>query len=249
MIVIPAIDLKGGKCVRLLRGDLEQATVYGEDPVAMAERWQDPGGEWHHLVDLDGAVAGEPVHLDVLRAIAARLEIPVEFGGGVRTIEEARAVFDAGAERLILGTVALEAPELLARVSAEFPGRVYVALDARAGKVATRGWTADSGIAVAEAASACQRNGVAGFLFTDILRDGAGTGVNVAATVALAEAVSLPVIASGGVASVEDVRALRAVEQRGVVAVIIGRALYTGAVKLAEAIAAASSPLPKGRGE
>ncbi|MGH7897137.1 MAG: 1-(5-phosphoribosyl)-5-[(5-phosphoribosylamino)methylideneamino]imidazole-4-carboxamide isomerase [Candidatus Binatia bacterium] len=241
MIVIPAIDLKGGKCVRLRQGNLDEATVYGDDPVAMAERWQREGGEWLHLVDLDGAMAGEPVHLETLRTIAAELEIPVEFGGGVRTIEAARAVFAAGAERLILGTVALEAPELLARVCGEFPGRVYVALDARDGKVATRGWTAQSEIAVADAARTCRGRGAAGFLFTDISRDGTESGANVEATVALAETVGLPVIASGGVAGVADVRALRAVEHRGVSAVIIGRALYTGAVELADAIAAARS--------
>src|SRR5882724_7782150 len=133
MIVIPAIDLKGGQCVRLVQGDLAQATVYGDDPVAMARRWQSEGATRLHLVDLDGAVAGRPAHLEVLRAVAAALSIPVQFGGGIRTREDARAVFAAGAERLILGTVALEAPELLADLAREHPGRVYVAIDAREG--------------------------------------------------------------------------------------------------------------------
>lgn len=239
MIVIPAIDLKGGKCVRLYQGDLEQATVYGDDPVAMAERWQSEGAQWLHLVDLDGAVGGRPVHLETLRAIAARLTIPIEFGGGLRTLEGAEAAIEAGASRLILGTVALESPDLLAEIARRYPGRIYVALDARDGRVATRGWKESSGVQVADAAAACERGGAAGFLFTDIARDGTGHGVNVDATVALAEAVDVPVIASGGVASLDDVVQLRAVERRGIAAAIIGRALYTGAVHLPEAIAAA----------
>ena len=242
MIVIPAIDLKDGKCVRLVRGDLAQATIYGEDPVAMALRWQGEGASWLHLVDLDGAVAGAPVHLPVLEAIASRSTSAIEFGGGIRTLEDARAVFAAGARRLILGTVALEAPDLLERVAEEFRGRVYVALDARDGRVATRGWTETSRVAVVDAARDCERRGAAGFLFTDIARDGTGGGVNVAATAALADAVRLPVIASGGVASLDDVRALRAAADRGIRAVVIGRALYTGAVRLPEAIAEAERP-------
>jgi phosphoribosylformimino-5-aminoimidazole carboxamide ribotide isomerase len=239
VIVIPAIDLKGGRCVRLFQGDLARETVYGDDPVAMAARWEAEGAEWLHLVDLDGAVAGAPAHLEALRAIAARLTIPIEFGGGVRTLEGARAVFGAGAARLILGTVALEAPDLLEQISGEFPGRVYVALDARAGRVATRGWTETTAVQAEDAAEACRARGAAGILFTDITRDGTGRGVNVAATAALAAAARLPVIASGGVASLEDVRAVRAAEASGIVATIIGRALYTGAVRLPEAIAAA----------
>jgi phosphoribosylformimino-5-aminoimidazole carboxamide ribotide isomerase len=239
VIVIPAIDLKGGQCVRLVQGDLAQATVYGDDPVAMAERWRREGAAWLHVVDLDGAVSGRPAHLEVLRAIAARVAIPIEFGGGVRTPEDARAVFSAGAERLILGTVALEAPELLEQLAREFSGKIYVALDARGGRVATRGWTETTGTQVCEAAHTCEQRGAAGFLFTDISRDGTGRGVNVDATVALADTVRLPVIASGGVATLDDVRALRAVEHRGIAAAIVGRALYTGAVRLPEAIAAA----------
>jgi phosphoribosylformimino-5-aminoimidazole carboxamide ribotide isomerase len=239
MLVIPAIDLKDGKCVRLFQGDLAQATVYGDDPVAMAERWQGEGAEWLHVVDLDGAVSGSPTHLGVLRAIAAKLSIPVEFGGGVRTLAGARAVFSAGASRLILGTVALEAPDLLEEISCDFPGRVYVALDARDGKVATRGWTETSRVSVAEAARACGPRGAAGFLFTDVSRDGTQRGVNVQATVALAEMAGRPVIASGGVASLDDVRALRAVENRGITGVIVGKALYSGALRLADAVAAA----------
>jgi phosphoribosylformimino-5-aminoimidazole carboxamide ribotide isomerase len=239
VIVIPAIDLKGGRCVRLLQGDLERETVYGDDPVAMAVRWQEEGGEWLHLVDLDGAVSGTPVQIETLRAIAGRLTIPIEFGGGVRTRDDARAAFAAGAERLILGTVALEAPDRLEQIAGEFPGRVYVALDARDGRVATRGWTQTSAVRVEDAAIACRARGAAGILFTDIARDGTGEGVNVAATAVLAAAAQIQVIASGGVASLDDVRALRARAATGIAAAIIGRALYTGAVRLGEAIAAA----------
>jgi phosphoribosylformimino-5-aminoimidazole carboxamide ribotide isomerase len=239
LIVIPALDLKGGRCVRLFQGDPARETVYGDDPVAMAARWQAEGGEWLHLVDLDGAVAGAPAHLEELRAIAARLTIPIEFGGGVRTLDGARAVFAAGAARLILGTVALEAPDLLEEITGAFPGRVYVALDARAGRVATHGWTETTAVRVEDAAAACRARGAAGILFTDISRDGTGRGVNVAATAALAAAARIPVIASGGVASLEDVRALRAAAASGIVATVIGRALYTGAIRLSEAIAAA----------
>ena len=239
MIVVPAIDLRRGRCVRLFQGDLTRETVYGDDPVAMAERWQREGGEWLHLVDLDGAVSGAPVHLDVLRAIAARLTISIEFGGGVRTRDDARGAFAAGASRLILGTIALERPNLLEEIAGEFPGQVYVALDARDGRVATRGWTETTAIRAEEAAVACRSRGAAGILFTDISRDGTGHGVNVEATAALAASVGLPVIASGGVASLDDVRALRAAEGSGIAAAIIGRALYTGAVRLADAIAAA----------
>ncbi|MGH7858047.1 MAG: 1-(5-phosphoribosyl)-5-[(5-phosphoribosylamino)methylideneamino]imidazole-4-carboxamide isomerase [Candidatus Binatia bacterium] len=239
MIVIPAIDLRAGKCVRLFQGDYAKETVYGEDPVAMALRWQKEGGEWLHLVDLDGAKAGRPVQLDTVRRICERVAIPVELGGGLRTLEDARSALGAGVERLILGTVALESPDLLSEVCRELPGRVYVALDARDGKVATRGWTESSGVDVLEAALECERRGAAGFLFTDISRDGTGEGVNAEATAALAGRVSVPVVASGGVGGVEDIRRLRARGAAGIAAVIVGRALYTGKVRLPEAIAAA----------
>ncbi len=239
MIVIPAIDLRGGKCVRLVQGDFGRSTVYGDDPAAMAERWERDGGKWLHVVDLDGAVAGRPVQLDVVRSIVGRVKIPVEYGGGLRTLEDARKAFAVGVERLILGTVALEAPDLLAAACREFPGRVYVALDARDGKVAVRGWTETSAVDPLAAASRCEAVGAAGFLFTDISRDGTQRGVNLEATARLARAASVPVVASGGVASLEDIRALKTIEDLGVTAVIVGRALYTGALTLGGAIAAA----------
>ncbi|MEA2624610.1 MAG: phosphoribosylformimino-5-aminoimidazole carboxamide ribotide isomerase [Candidatus Binatota bacterium] len=239
MIVIPAIDLRGGRCVRLFQGDFAKETVYGDDPAAMAARWEGEGAEWLHVVDLDGAVAGRPVQLDTLGAIASRVRMAVEFGGGVRSLDHTRAVFAAGARRAIVGTAALEDPEFLEAACREFPGRVFVALDARDGEVMVRGWTRTSGRDVAEAARDCEARGAGGFLFTDVSRDGTGGGVNVAATAALADAVRVPVIASGGVASLDDVRNVRAVEDRGISALVIGKALYTGAVGLAEAIAAA----------
>jgi phosphoribosylformimino-5-aminoimidazole carboxamide ribotide isomerase len=239
MIVIPAIDLRGGKCVRLAQGDYARETVFGDDPVAMAERWQSEGAEWLHVVDLDGARAGRPVELATVAEIARRLAIPVELGGGLRTLDDVAAAFDAGVERVILGTVAVEAPDVLAAATRAHAGRVWVALDARDGRVAVRGWTDTSGLEVAEAARRCEDAGAAGFLHTDVSRDGTGRGVNVEATAALAESASVPVIASGGVATVDDVRRLLAVESKGIVGVVVGRALYTGAVDLAEAIAVA----------
>lgn len=239
MIVFPAIDLSGGKCVRLMRGDFAAMTVYGDDPPAMAGRWQREGGEWLHVVDLDGSLAGHPVHLETIRAICARVSIPVELGGGVRTEEHARAAFDAGVTRLILGTAALESPELLERLCGAHPGRIYVALDARDGRVAIRGWTETSDVSAADAAKISAAHGAAGILFTDISRDGTGGGVNVEATARLAEGSGIPVIASGGVASLDDVRRVRERAASGIEGVIIGRALYTGAVSLAEAIAVA----------
>ena len=239
MIVLPAIDLRGGRCVRLFQGDYAKETVYGDDPPAMAARFEEAGAEWLHVVDLDGAKSGRPEQLDVVRAIRERVGLRIELGGGVRTLDDARAAFEAGIERLILGTAALEAPKLLEEACRAWPGRIYVALDARDGKVATRGWTESTGIEVAEAARACAARGAAGFLFTDIARDGTGHGVNVEATAALAEAAGVPVLASGGGSSLDAVRQVREVESRGVTGVIVGRALYTGAVDLREALAVA----------
>lgn len=240
MLVIPAIDLRGGRCVRLVQGDYDRQTVFDDDPPAVAARWEAEGAEWLHVVDLDGAKAGCPMQLERLAAIRSRVRIPIEFGGGLRTIEDARRAVAAGADRLILGTVAIESPEVLEGVCREFPGRVYVAVDVRWGKVAVRGWTQSSGRDVFAAARECEARGAAGFLFTDIARDGTGAGVNVEAVAALADRVSVPVLASGGVASLQDVRRLRSVERRGVAGVIVGRALYTGAVRLRDAIAVAA---------
>src|SRR5258708_28452263 len=208
MLIIPAIDLKGGKCVRLLRGDLQAETVYGDDPVAMGRRWVDGGARYLHVVDLDGAVAGAPVNGEAIAALCAALPIPVEVGGGVRTVERAGAVLALGADRVIFGTAALERPEVVAEACRRFPGRVAVGIDARGGQVATRGWLATSAITAIELAHRLEGIGVACIIYTDIDRDGMQQGVNVAATRALAEAIDIPVIASGGVGSLADIAAV-----------------------------------------
>ena len=247
MLIIPAIDLKGGKCVRLLRGDMQAETVYGDDPVAMGRRWVDAGARYLHVVDLDGAVSGAPVNTEVIAALCAKLEIPIEVGGGVRTLERAGTLLAAGADRVIFGTAALEQPEVVAEACKRFQRRIAVGIDARDGKVAVKGWTETSAVTAIDLAKRLEGFGAAWIIYTDIERDGTLQGVNVAQTRALAEAIDIPVIASGGVASLADIEALLPCEEAGVEGVIIGRALYTGAVRLEEAIAAAakgSSPDP-----
>ncbi len=236
MLIIPAIDLKGGKCVRLLRGDLRAETVYGDDPVAMGRRWVTAGARYLHVVDLDGAVAGAPVNADAIAALCAALPIPVQVGGGVRTVERAGAILAMGADRVIFGTAALEQPEVVADACRHFPGRVAVGIDARAGQVAVKGWVETSAVTAIELARRLAGSGVACLIYTDIERDGTQQGVNVTATRALAEAVDVPVIASGGVGSLADIEALLPCEPAGVTGVIVGRALYSGAVKLEEAL-------------
>ena len=236
MILYPAIDLKDGACVRLLRGDMEAATVFGTDPAAQARAFQDAGAEWLHLVDLNGAFAGQPVNADAVRAILAAVTIPAQLGGGIRDMATLEAWLDAGVARVILGTVAVENPELVAKAAAAHPGRVAVGIDARAGKVATRGWAEETEITATDLARRFQDAGVAAIIYTDIDRDGAMGGPNVAATEALARAVTIPVIASGGVSSLHDLIALR---DTGVIAgAISGRALYDGALDLTRALAA-----------
>lgn len=236
MLVIPAIDLKGGKCVRLLRGDLQAETVYGDDPVAMGRRWQEAGARYLHVVDLDGAVSGTPVNGAAIAGLCSALSIPVEVGGGVRTIERAGAVLALGADRVIFGTAALEQPALVADACRRFPGRVAVGIDAREGKVAVKGWLETSDVTAIDLARKLEGAGVACIIYTDIERDGTQQGVNVAATRALAEAIEIPVIASGGVGSLADIEALLPCEAAGVTGVIVGRALYTGAVRLEDAL-------------
>lgn len=236
MILYPAIDLKDGACVRLLRGDMEAATVFGTDPAAQARAFQDAGAEWLHLVDLNGAFAGQPVNADAVRAILAAVTIPAQLGGGIRDMATLEAWLDAGVARVILGTVAVENPELVAKAAAAHPGRVAVGIDARAGKVATRGWAEETDVNATDLARRFEDAGVAAIIYTDIDRDGAMGGPNVAATEALARAVSVPVIASGGVSALADLIALR---DTGVIAgAISGRALYDGALDLHEALSA-----------
>jgi phosphoribosylformimino-5-aminoimidazole carboxamide ribotide isomerase len=235
MILYPAIDLKDGKCVRLLRGDMGAATVFGEDPAAQARAFEAAGCAWLHLVDLNGAFAGRPVNDAAVRAILAAVGIPVQLGGGIRDRATIEAWLEAGVARVILGTVAVEAPELVREAARAHPGRIAVGLDARAGRVATRGWAEETELEATDLARRFEDAGIAALIYTDIDRDGAMGGPNVAQTAALARAVSVPVIASGGVSSLADLLALR--DAGGIAGAITGRALYDGAIDLAEALA------------
>ena len=234
MILYPAIDLKDGKCVRLLRGEMEAATVFGEDPAAQARAFQDAGCSWLHLVDLNGAFAGKPVNGDAVRAILAATDVPAQLGGGIRDMETIDMWLDAGIARVILGTVAVENPDLVREAAAAHPGKIAVGLDARNGRVATRGWAEETKVQVTDLAKEFEDAGIAAIIYTDIDRDGAMQGPNVAATEALARAVSIPVIASGGVSSMEDLTRLKATSV--IAGAISGRALYDGAIDLAEAL-------------
>jgi phosphoribosylformimino-5-aminoimidazole carboxamide ribotide isomerase len=245
MLIIPAIDLKNSKCVRLLRGDLQAETVYSDDPLGVGRRWVEAGARYLHVVDLDGAVAGTTVNGEAIAALCSSLPIPVEVGGGVRTLERAGAVLAMGADRVIFGTAALEHPEVVGEACRRFPGRVAVGIDARGGKVATKGWLETSEVTAIELGRRLAGVGAACVIYTDIERDGTQQGVNVAATRALAEAISIPVIASGGVGSLADIEALLPCEALGVSGVIVGRALYTGAVRLEEAIRIGESSAPQ----
>ncbi|MCX7889622.1 MAG: 1-(5-phosphoribosyl)-5-[(5-phosphoribosylamino)methylideneamino]imidazole-4-carboxamide isomerase [Rhodobacteraceae bacterium] len=241
MILYPAIDLKDGACVRLLRGDMRTATVFAADPAAQARAFRDAGCDWLHLVDLNGAFAGRPVNAPAVEAILAAVDIPCQLGGGIRDMATIEAWLARGLARVILGTVAVENPDLVREAARAFPGRVAVGIDARKGRVATRGWAEETELQAADLARRFEDAGVAALVYTDIDRDGAMGGPNVAATAALARAVAVPVIASGGVASLADLLALR---DTGVIAgAITGRALYDGAIDLAAALAALRLPL------
>lgn len=237
MILYPAIDLKDGKCVRLLRGDMEKATVFGDDPAAQARAFTDAGCAWLHLVDLNGAFAGAQVNGAAVEAVLDAVDVPCQLGGGIRDMAAIEGWLERGLARVILGTVAVEEPDLVRTAARAFPGRVAVGIDARGGRVATRGWAEETDVTAADLARQFEDAGVAAIIYTDIDRDGAMGGPNVAATAALARAVSIPVIASGGVASLEDLIALR---DCGVAldGAISGRALYEGALDLRAALAA-----------
>lgn len=236
MILYPAIDLKDGQCVRLLHGDMTTATVFGADPAAQAAAFQAAGCEWLHIVDLNGAFAGAPVNGDAVRAILASVTVPCQLGGGIRDLATIEMWLTAGLSRVILGTVAVEDPALVRKAAAAFPGQVAVGIDARGGFVATKGWATETGLQATQLAMTYQDAGVAAIIYTDIDRDGAMGGPNVAATTSLAQSVSIPVIASGGVSSMADLLTLQAT---GVIAgAISGRALYEGAIDLAQALAA-----------
>jgi phosphoribosylformimino-5-aminoimidazole carboxamide ribotide isomerase len=236
MILYPAIDLKDGQCVRLLRGEMDAATVFGDDPAAQAAKFQAAGCAWLHLVDLNGAFAGQPINAAAVEAILSRVTVPCQLGGGIRDMATIEMWLAKGLARVILGTVAVENPDLVRQAARAFPGQVAVGIDARKGMVATKGWATETNVQATDLAQSFQDAGVAAIIYTDIDRDGAMQGPNIAATEALARAVTIPVIASGGVASLADLIALR---DTGVIAgAISGRALYDGAIDLTQAIAA-----------
>jgi phosphoribosylformimino-5-aminoimidazole carboxamide ribotide isomerase len=238
MIIFPAIDLKQGQVVRLAEGDMARATIYSDDPVAQVEAFAAAGAEWVHIVDLDGAFAGESVNGQIVRRMVAAFRGNVQLGGGIRTRAAIERWFDYGVVRAVIGTAALTDPALVRGAARDFPGRIVVAVDARDGRVATQGWADVSDVTVAELAARFEDAGVAALLFTDIGRDGLLKGVNVEATTALAAAQRLPVIASGGVAGIDDIAALHG--RPGIEGVICGRALYDGRLDLAAAIRAAA---------
>jgi phosphoribosylformimino-5-aminoimidazole carboxamide ribotide isomerase len=236
MLVIPAVDIKGGKCVRLRQGRAEAETVFSHDPVAMGKRWQAAGASWLHVVDLDGAFSSRPQNLEVIRRLRQALTIPMELGGGIRTLETVAAYIDLGIDRLILGTAVLKDPDLVARACQTYPGRIAIGLDAKDGFLSVEGWTETSPKTALEVAQTLVKLKPAALIYTDIARDGVKRGVNVEATRTLAQAIDLPVIASGGVSSLPDIEALLPLEPLGVVGVIVGRALYDGSLDLAAAI-------------
>lgn len=238
MEILPAIDLLGGKCVRLYQGDYDQSQVYHDDPVAVAQQWQAQGASRLHLVDLDGAKVGEPINLSAIAAIVQALDIPVQVGGGLRNRERVKQLLDLGVGRVILGTIAVENPDLVGELCAEFPDQIVVGIDARNGKVATRGWLETSTVEAGDLAQRMEAIGAAAIIYTDIHRDGTMSGPNLEALRNLATQLTIPVIASGGVSKLGDLLSLLSLESHGVNGVIIGKALYTGDIDLAEAIRA-----------
>jgi phosphoribosylformimino-5-aminoimidazole carboxamide ribotide isomerase len=240
MLIIPAIDIKDGRCVRLFQGEMDKETVYFEKPMDAAKHWFDQGATFIHIVDLNGAVEGRPVHTREVAAICAQTGLSVELGGGLRSIEAVKAAFDLGVSRVVIGTAAYDDPELLRALCRNFPERIAVGIDARGGKVAVKGWKETTGIDAVELARRCATDGAARIIYTDISRDGTREGVNIEETRRIARSVKIPVIASGGVATLDDIRSLLPLKKDGVEGVIVGRALYSGAVALREMMALAS---------
>ena len=239
MIIYPAIDIRGGRCVRLTEGRFDAETVFADDPAEMALKWAGLGAEFLHLVDLDGALAGEGKNVPVIERILQSVNIPVQLGGGIRNLETIEKLLALGVTRLILGSAAVKNPQLVEEACKKYPGHIAVGIDAKNGEVAIEGWGKGSGVAATELAKQMAAYGVETIIYTDISRDGMLSGVNVEATAALARACGVPIIASGGVASLEDIRRVKAVESDGVQGCIIGKAIYTGAVDLKAALALA----------
>jgi phosphoribosylformimino-5-aminoimidazole carboxamide ribotide isomerase len=236
MLVIPAIDLKAGQCVRLRQGLMDQSTVFSDDPVAMAQQWVEQGARRLHLVDLDGAFKGKPVNREVVTAIAQRFPaLPIQIGGGIRRLETIEHYLDAGVTYVIIGTQAVKDPAFVTAACQRFPGHIIVGLDAKEGKVATEGWAEVSAVKATDLARQFAGDGVEAIVYTDIARDGMMSGVNIEATVEMAQASPIPVIASGGVSSLDDIKALQAQAQHGILGAITGRAIYEGTLAIAEA--------------
>ncbi len=238
MNIIPAIDLLEGRCVRLYQGDYSLSQVFNENPVEVAKQWVEQGATRLHVVDLDGAKTGQLINLAAIEAIAQEVSVPIQVGGGIREQSTAEQLLDLGVQRVILGTVAVEQPQLVQQLCQEFPGQIVVGIDARNGLVATRGWLETSEVSASQLAVQMQELGAAAIIYTDIHRDGTLSGPNLDALRAIAGTVTIPIIASGGVSSVTDLLSLLALEPQGVTGVIVGRALYTGDISLREALRA-----------
>lgn len=237
MIIFPAIDIRGGKCVRLLKGDFNQETVFSDRPEIMAKKWEDEGGEYLHLVDLDGALAGKSQNLDTVEMILKTVDIPVELGGGIRTMENIETALDMGVSRVILGSVAVKNPQLVKDACKKYGSeRIVVGIDAKDGIVAVDGWGVSGNVEAKELARKMAHGGVKHIIYTDISRDGTLTGVNVQATAEIARYSGVKVVASGGVSSIEDIKLLKQYEKDGIEGVIVGKSIYTGSLSLPEAL-------------
>ena len=239
LIHYPANDLKGGQCVRLLRGDMNEATVFNDSPADQARRFQADGFQWLHVVDLDGAIEGRNVNGPAVAEIVEAIDIPIQLGGGIRTLDQIEGWLEAGLRRVILGTVAVRDPDLVKRAAAAFPDRIAVAVDMRDGMVAVHGWVETSNLSAIELSRRFEDAGVAALIVTDIGRDGTLEGANIAGVGAVADAVTIPVIASGGFATVDDITALRKRAGTPIAGAVLGRSLYAGTIKAADALAAA----------
>lgn len=236
MIIIPAVDIKQGKCVRLLQGRMEDTTLYSDSPVTMAQKWEAKGAQLIHIVDLDGAFAKGVVNFDAIKQILAGIKVPIQVGGGIRDLQTIQMYIDAGVSKVIIGSEAVYNPQLVKDACKRFPGKIVVGIDARDGMVATEGWSQTSKVRAVDLAKEFESCGVAAINFTDIHRDGMQTGPNIEETAALAEAVNIPIVASGGVSTLQDIKNLLKIEKKGVTGVITGRAIYEGTLDLEEAI-------------
>jgi phosphoribosylformimino-5-aminoimidazole carboxamide ribotide isomerase len=236
MLIIPAIDLKEGRCVRLFQGDMDKETVYFENPVDAARHWVDEGATFLHIVDLNGAVEGRPVHTQEIAAVCQLAGLSVELGGGLRSIAAVEAALNLGVARVVIGTAAYDNPDFLRALCKKFPGKIVVGIDARQGKVAVKGWKETTSMDAVELAKRCEQDGASRIIYTDISRDGTRQGVNIDETLRIARSAKIPIIASGGVATLDDIRRLIPLEKEGVEGVIVGRALYVRAFGLRDAM-------------